>query len=294
VAEGQDGVTEGAAEGGGGAAAVGPAPAERRAEAERVVRELLGHMGFAARLELRDMPDGGIGMAVHFEGEPPQGVQAGRRTPVMDALQFIANKLFNKPGQERRWLSLAAFALPEPRVPGGGAKKPAPAGASPEGASPAAPAAQAPAQSPVQGAAPVAAGQGPARPPATPAAPSTPARPAPLAPPAGRPAARPTEVDERSLSVAEDTALAQEARALAEKAAKLGRYFALQLLGTEDRARVLQAAAGVPGVRVHVEGEGRHRRIVFTPDKPAPLPKRNAMPDWDDEEEDDEEGDEEA
>lgn len=253
----ESGRAEGAGQPGGAVPGVTPASPERRAEAERVVRELLAHMGFGARVEVRDAPDGGLSMAVHFEGEPPQGVQPGRRSQVMDALQFIANKLFNKPGAERRWLSLAAFGFPEPRQPGG--KKPA------QPAPQQAPAAQTPARpsAPQRGGAP-----GPA--------------PAAQAP---RPA-RGGEVDERSLEVTEDTALAQEARALAEKAARLGRFFALMLLGAEDRARVLRAAAGVPGVRVHVEGEGSHRRVVFTPEKPAPLPKRNVMPDWDDEEED--------
>jgi hypothetical protein len=41
-------------------------------------------------------------------------------------------------------------------------------------------------------------------------------------------------------------------------------------------------------VRVACEGEGRNRRVVFTPEKPAPLPKRSMLPD--DDEEDDLEG----
>ncbi len=253
---------EGQGEGAVPPAAVTPVPPERRAEAERVVRELLEHMGLAARLELKDAPDGGLAMAVHFEGEPPAGVQAGRRSPVMDSLQFIANKLFNKPGMERRWLSLAAFAFPEPRVPGG--RKPAPAPAAAPGQAPAAA----------------------ARTPAAPtAAPPTAAQP-PARPPRAEAPARLAEGDERTLEVAEDAALAQEARTLAERASRLGRFFAVLGMSTEDRARVLRAAGGTAGVRVHAEGEGRHRRVVFSPDKPAPLPKRNLLPDWDDEDED--------
>jgi predicted RNA-binding protein Jag len=75
-----------------------------------------------------------------------------------------------------------------------------------------------------------------------------------------------------------------EARSLAEKSARLGRFYALMPMAAEDRARVLKAAAGVAGVRVHTEGEGRHRRVVFSPEKPAPLPRRSALPDWDEEE----------
>ena len=54
-----------------------------------------------------------------------------------------------------------------------------------------------------------------------------------------------------------------------------------------DRARVLKAVGGVAGVAVAGEGEGRCRRVVFTPDKPAPLPRRMLLPDDD---EDDFEG----
>ena len=49
------------------------------------------------------------------------------------------------------------------------------------------------------------------------------------------------------------------------------------------KARMLQAARSVPGVRVFVEGEGRNRRLVFAPVKPAPMPKRSALPQDDDE-----------
>ena len=51
----------------------------------------------------------------------------------------------------------------------------------------------------------------------------------------------------------------------------------------EDRARVLKSVEGVSGLAVRGEGEGRNRRVVFTPDKPAPMPKRN-HPNFDDDE----------
>jgi hypothetical protein len=51
------------------------------------------------------------------------------------------------------------------------------------------------------------------------------------------------------------------------------------------RARVLKAVGDVPGLKVSCEGEGRNRRVVFTPDKLAPLPKRSMLPADDDEDE---------
>jgi predicted RNA-binding protein Jag len=88
--------------------------------------------------------------------------------------------------------------------------------------------------------------------------------------------------------VAEDPALREVARKLAEKSGSLGRFYALVTLKQDDRARVLKAVEGVRGVKVSCEGEGRHRRVVFTPEKPAPIPKRSMLPD--DEDEDDLEG----
>ena len=37
------------------------------------------------------------------------------------------------------------------------------------------------------------------------------------------------------------------------------------------------------GVSVRLEGEGRNRRVVFHPEKPAPMPKRT-HPNFDDDE----------
>jgi predicted RNA-binding protein Jag len=86
--------------------------------------------------------------------------------------------------------------------------------------------------------------------------------------------------------VPEDPALSQAVVRLAQKSAELGRYYAITPMRPEDRARVLKSVAGVPGMRASVEGEGRNRRVVFTPDKPVPLPKRTAIPDYGDEDED--------
>jgi hypothetical protein len=81
-------------------------------------------------------------------------------------------------------------------------------------------------------------------------------------------------LDEENLAVAPDAALTGVGKQLAHKSASLGRFYAVLGLTPDDRARVLQAARGIEGVRVNAEGEGRHRRLVFRPEKPAPLPKR--------------------
>ena len=135
-------------------------------------------------------------------------------------------------------------------------------------------AAPAPAQRPRPAAAPAAAASAPAAP--APAQPPQRAGARAGAAAAGRPAREP---DERTLEVAEDPALAEAVRELAEKSAKPGRYYAIAPMKPEDRARCVKAVDGVAGVKVGVEGEGRNRRVVFTPDKPAPLPKRTAIPD---------------
>ncbi|MFP2913474.1 hypothetical protein ACLESD_52480, partial [Pyxidicoccus sp. 3LFB2] len=101
-------------------------------------------------------------------------------------------------------------------------------------------------------------------------------------PPPARPApAARADTDERSVAVEEDAALREAARQLAGKSGSLGRFYALAAMKLEDRARVLRAVEGMEGTKVTVEGEGRNRRVVFTPDKPAPLPKKSLLPDDD-------------
>jgi predicted RNA-binding protein Jag len=239
-------------------------PAEFRARVERLLTDILGLMGYPARLEFQDAPDGSLAVALHFEAGAPAGVETGRRSQVVDSLQFLLNKMLHRPGVERRWVLLGAGALPEPRM-----RKEPPAPAAPVAPPAAASAPPAPRPAP------------PARAPApAPAAPA-PARQAKAAPAAPAPAKRAAEADERTLEVAEDAALALAARRLAEKSSTLGRFYALAAMKVEDRARVLKAVQGVAGVAVAGEGEGRCRRVVFTPGKPAPLPKRFLLPDDD-------------
>jgi predicted RNA-binding protein Jag len=228
-----------------------PAPAtstqttpERRALALRVVGEILQHMEAPSRLEGKEAPDGGIAIAVYPE-TPLAGVQAGKRSHVVDAIQFLANKICNRGGSDKRWITLGVGGFPEPRAAQQPAKRqePAPRPAAAPAAAPRAPAARA-------------------------ASPSS------------------SSSDERTLEVGEDAELSAAARSMAEKAAGFGRYFAIVPMTVEDRARVLKATAGVPGVKVSVEGEGRNRRVVFTPEKPQPMPKKK-LPDYGEDEDED-------
>jgi predicted RNA-binding protein Jag len=247
----------------------GAAPSEFRARVEKLLGDILGLMGFPARLDMQDAADGNLSVALHFDAGPPPGVENGRRSQVVDSLQFLLNKMMHRPGAERRWVVLGAGAHPEPR------QRREPQAAQAQAAQAQAPAALAPA-------APAPAAPRPAAQAAAAPAKASPrsAAPAPAARPA--PPAR-GDADERSVTVEEDAALREAARRLAEKSSGLGRFYALAAMKLEDRARVLKAVEGVAGVKVTAEGEGRNRRVVFTPDKPAPLPKRSLLPDDDEE-----------
>ena len=256
-----------------------PAPAggaDLRPRVEKLLTDILGLMGFPARLDFKDASDGSLAVAVHFQGEAPPGVESGKRSQVVDSLQFLLNKMLHRPGTERRFVLVGAGVHPEPR--GERLKR-------------------------EQAAAQVAAAQPPAPAPAAQEAPAAPPPPRAKAPREPKPArgqqapapqakaaapARGGESDERALEVPEDAALREVVRKLAEKSATLGRFYALVTVKQDDRARVMKAVEGVSGVRVSCEGEGRNRRVVFTPEKPAPLPKRSMLPD--DDEDDDLEG----
>jgi predicted RNA-binding protein Jag len=238
------------------APALPPDPAKRE-QAVHVLGELLRLMDFSAQLEAKDDADGGISVALTPEGALP-GVQSGRRSHVVDALQFIANKLVNRAGSEKRWISIGVGGHPEPRAPLDKRRNrrtgPGPGpGAVASAATP--PVAQSP-------------------------SPRPPSR---TGPPAPRPPPAPAVDEEASVQSPEDPVLSSLSRTLAQKAASLGRFYAVAPMKVEDRARMLKAASTVPGVRVFVEGEGRNRRLVFAPDKPVPMPKRSALPQDDEE-----------
>jgi hypothetical protein len=215
-----------------------PATLDRPALAASVLTEMLRLADVPAKLDVRDGPDGGISIALLLGAEVP-GVTSGRRGTFVDALQFLVNKLTHRPGSERRWVSLGIGDHPPPRGP----RPPRPA--------------------------PDANGVARAAPPVTrgPAAPRP--QSAPLQPPA-----RPPPPDEPVLEVSEDGELTLAARALAEASARTGRFYGLVALSAEDRARVLRAVADVSGVKASAEGEGRLRRLVFTPANPVPMPRR--------------------
>lgn len=244
--------------------------AELRPRVERLLGDILGLMGFPAQLDFKDASDGSLSVALHFQGGAPPGVEAGKRSQVTDSLQFLLNKMLHRPGAERRFVLVGAGAHPEPR--GERAKREA-APVAPPAPLAAAPLA-APAAAPRPAAAPAPQGRTPA--PGRAAAPQKASASKPVV-------ARPTEVDETSLEVSEEPALREAVRQLAERSSTLGRFYALVTVKQQDRARVLKAVGDVPGVKVTCEGEGRNRRVVFTPDKPAPLPKRSMLPEDDDE-----------
>ncbi len=267
-----------------------PPSTDKKAWALAVVQDLLELMAFPATLDVKDAADGAVSVALHPVGEYP-GVTPGKRSQVIDALQLMVNKAVNRPGTERRWINLGLGAHPEPR----GQQQPqqkAPRVAKVAAAAVASPGGVA---GPPGGAAAAVAGAAPGGAPGPGQVqaqrPERPARPG-REPREGREGraeggGRSSGEDESKLEVPEDPEFAQVVRLLAEKSAKFGRFFALTPLSQEARARALKAGQGVEGVRVHPEGEGRNRRVVFTPAKPLPMPKR-ALPDYDDEEDDEE------
>jgi len=237
---------------------------DTRARVERLLTDILGLMGYPARMEFQDASDGSLAVALHFEAGPPPGVESGKRSQVVDSLQFLLNKMLHRPGAERRWVLLGAGVFPEPRP----RKEPQAAVAAPGPNGAAAPRTATPPKAPAA----------PAPAPAAP--PPKAAKPAPAS--AAAPPPRKTEGDERTVEVSEDAVLKEAARQLAGKSGSLGRFYAIAAMKLEDRARVLKAVEGVEGVTVAGEGEGRCRRVVFTPAKPAPLPRRLLLPDDED------------
>jgi predicted RNA-binding protein Jag len=252
-----------------------PAPAaDLRPRVERLLGDILGLMGFPAQLDFKDATDGSLSVALLFPGGSPPGVESGKRSQVTDSLQFLLNKMLHRPGAERRFVLVGAGVHPEPRGERARREPAAVAPPSPAAAAPVAPVAAAPrpaAPPPPQGRAP-----GRAAAPPSPAPKVSAAKTSALA--------RATEADETNLEVSEDPALRDAIRQLAERSSTLGRFYALVTVKQQDRARVLKAVGDVPGVKVTCEGEGRNRRVVFTPDKPAPLPKRSMLPQDDDDE----------
>ena len=218
----------------------GAAERDKRTWTEEVLGELLRLSGLRARLEVKELPapQGGPALSVAlFPEEEIAGLHPGKRSPLVESLQFLANKIVNR-GPEKKWIAIGVGGHPEPRSP--------------------------PSKS-----APV--------PPTRAIAPPAPRPEAPEKPPPNRA----SELDETALEVNADPLLEVAGRRVAEKASQTGRLYAVAPIKPEDRARLLRAGQGVPGASVRVEGEGRHRRVVFVPANPKPMPKRSAMPDYD-------------
>lgn len=220
----------------------------KKAETTRVLSEVLGHMGVKATLEVKDVADGSVSIAMMIDGDSA-GMVVGKRNHVVDSLQFLINKIINKTPQSRRYINLGVGEHPAPRQ-----QKQPPAPPAPKEKAAAAPPAQ------KQKAAP---------------------------PPAQKQPRQARLQSEATVEVEEDVELTAAARELAEKAAKHGRFVGLLGLTADDRARVAKAVKDVPGVQVKLEGEGRARRLSLHPDKPTAMPK-SMLPDYDDEEDDEE------
>jgi predicted RNA-binding protein Jag len=212
---------------------------DRTAQATAVLKELLRLADVPATLDVKNTAEGGISIALALGAELP-GVALGRRGTFVDALQFLVNKLTHRPGSERRWVSLGLGEHPAPRVP----RPPRP---------------------PVEG-------NGLPSPPRAVAAAAPPTAVAPEEVSAHVP--RPVPIEARVVEVSEDAELTQAARAMAEASALTGRFYGVVALSEDDRQRMVRAVADVAGVRAVVEGEGRLRRLVLTPDRPTPMPRR--------------------
>ena len=121
-------------------AVAAPAPTavsvpEKRAQVEALLGDIFRLAEWPARLETKEAPDGGIAVAVHFEGEVP-GVTSGKKGYLLDSLQFLVNKVVNRPGVEKRWVTLGVGAFPEPKPAGGPAPAPQPSAPKPQRSTP--------------------------------------------------------------------------------------------------------------------------------------------------------------
>ncbi|MFT3713434.1 MAG: hypothetical protein QM817_37740 [Archangium sp.] len=245
-------------------------PGVKRPQIETLLGDVFKLMEYPAKLDFKDMPDGSLGVAVHFEagGAELPGITPGKRSYLVDCVQFWLNKVVNRPNVPRRWVNLGVNAFPEPRSQQQQqqqgeekeAKEPKDAKEPREAKE-----AKAPAQ----------------------AAKKHDDKKHEDKKRDERPR-RESHVDERTLKPAADPKFAAVGKSLAEKSAKLGRVYAVMGLTADQRALMLQAADDVKGQRTKAEGEGHWRRLTFVPDKLTPISKKQVMPDYDDEGDEDE------
>jgi predicted RNA-binding protein Jag len=253
------------------------------AQAGEVLGEMLRLIGLRARVDVKDVPardaeadrpatPASISVALHLEEVVP-GIVAGKRSQIVDAVQFLANKIVNR-GVEKRWINIGIGSHPEPRIPGQKPQR------------------QSTLQAKQPARAPVAGPSGEAAPVVAPG--SRPQAEARQAREKASPEAKPkravqTEGDESQLEVADDAAIQRLGRLLGEKSSQFGRHFGIFPMSGAERVNLERGASGVAGTTVKMEGEGRHRRVAFVPANPKPMPKRSALPDYDVEDEEDEE-----
>src|SRR5205823_13837139 len=83
-------------------------------KAEKIIADILKLMELPARMEVKDGADGSVSVALFFEAEVPAAPN-GRRSHLVDSLQFLVNKVINRPNSERRWINIGVGAHPEPR-----------------------------------------------------------------------------------------------------------------------------------------------------------------------------------
>jgi hypothetical protein len=245
----------------------------KRPQVETLLGDVFKLMEYPAKLDFKDMPDGSLGVAVHFDGAGGElpGITPGKRSYLVDCVQFWLNKVVNRPNVPRRWVNLGVNAFPEPRVngqPPAGEEK-AERSEKPEKSEKAEKAEKG---DKVQAAQPKKDAQA-----KKPDEKKRDERPR-----------RDGQVDERTLKPTPDPKFTAVGKALAEKSAKLGRVYAVMGLTAEQRALLLQAADEVKGQKAKAEGEGHWRRLTFVPDKLTPISKKQVMPDYDDEGDEDE------
>lgn len=249
-----------------------------RAQVESLLGTLFKLMNYPARLDFQDQPDGALAVAVHFEGDALPGVTPGKRSMLVDSIQFLVNKAINRPNVPRRWVNLGVNAFPEPRQQQPQRERePKPVAAPPAASAPHAMSKPGAASAPRAQPNPGRAQRGGT-------APAPQARPS-------HPHQTPRSAhNEAGADVTPDPLLTALGQSLAKKSASLGRVYAVMMLGQDDRARLLAAARATPGVSTRAEGEGHWRRVTFIPDKVVPIARKPVMPDYGDGEEEDERG----
>ena len=241
---------------------------DKRAQAETLLADVFKLMDYPAKLDFKDMSDGSLGVAVHFDGGELPGITPGnKRSYLVDCVQFWLNKVVNRPNVPRRWVNLGVGDFPDPRGQQQPQQPQQPAGAEAKPAE---------AKTP---------GKGSPKPERAEKSDKKPVEKKPESKPNGPPR-REAQVDERTLKPAADPRFTAAGKLLAEKSAKLGRVYAVMGLSPDARALMLQAADAVKGQKAKAEGEGHWRRVRFDPEKLTVIPKKQVMPDYDDEDED--------